>query len=199
MKKINVLKKIAATLAAATMMITAICVSASAENKAYVISGDEFRTAYSATGADTKDYVTFKQLGSYELQFNFELNSGIIKTYTALSPKMKGITAYIPMQDMLDKLKITAADVKCITITGPSYDNVEKMSFTLNGTSNASASSAAAPAGNSTTSSPVISKEAGSGDQNPSTGVDDIVLPLTIAGAFGLVSTAAFITRKRFK
>ncbi len=124
-------QKLAAILAAATMMISAASISASAESKAFIISGDEFRTAYSTTGEEIINYVTFRQIENYELRFDFRLKNGITKTYTAFSTHLKDTVAYIPMQDMLNKLKISADDIIEITVSGDSSDNVEKMSFSL--------------------------------------------------------------------
>lgn len=205
MKTTKLTQKIAAIFAAATMMIAAVTVSASAETK-YMISGDEFRAAYSQTGEKTINYVTFKNIENYELQFCFKLNSGITKTYTAFSTHLKAPTSYIPMQDMLDKLKITADDIEFITVSGISSDNVERMSFSL--TDNTKVTTVAFAGAGSSVETPAAAaeeevtamphaaapeKEAApaalqasvSADKNPSTGVADITVPLILAAVFG--------------
>lgn len=186
----------------------------SAETGAYIIGGDDFRAAYSETGENTKSYVTFKELGSYELRYNFRLTSGLTKTYTALSPKMKGITAYIPMQDMLDKLHISAEDVSEIVIDGPSFDNVAKISFSLGSAAPAAAQAvpAAAPAApekvtatttvsyNGDLISPSTDVQApAQAEENPSTGVDDVAVPLAAAAVFAATALIAVSTRKKLK
>ncbi len=130
MKKIT--KIIAAVLAAATIAITA-SVAASAEGKMFVISGDDFRAAYSVSGENIINYITFKKIENYQLQFVFRTKNGMSKTYTAESTHLKAAISYLPMQDMLDKLRISADDIADITISGASFDNIEKMSFSLNG------------------------------------------------------------------
>ncbi len=215
-------RKFVAVLAAAMTMMSVGAFAASAESTApasliatveaesdsYIIEGDDFRAAYSETGENTKSYVTFKELGSYELQYNFRLNSGITKTYTAFSPKMKGITAYIPMQDMLDKLHITAADVNEIVINGPSFSNVERISFRLD-IATPVTKTTATPQNVTTTTTvsyngDIISpstdvQQPASGEENPSTGVADVTLPLAAAAVCGTIALIAITTRRRTK
>ena len=130
MKKFT--KTIAAIMAAATIAISA-SVAASAANTAFVISGDDFRAAYSTSGEDIINYITFKKVENYELRFTFKMKNGTEKTYTAESTHLSDTIAYLPMQDMLDKLKISADDIVDISISGKSLDNVAKMAFSLNG------------------------------------------------------------------
>lgn len=137
------IKTIAALMAAAMISVSA-SVAASAANAPFVISGDDFRAAYSTSGEDIINYITFKKIENYELQFTFKLKNGAEKTYTAQSTHLSDTIAYLPMQDMLDKLKISADDIIEISISGDSLDNVAVMAFSLNGDAIVNAAAGAA-------------------------------------------------------
>lgn len=126
------MRTIAAIMAAA-MIAVSVSAAASAADSPFVISGDDFRAAYSTSGKDIINYITFKKVENYELLFTFKLKNGTEKAYTAQSTHLSDTVAYLPMQDMLDKLKISADDITGISVSGDSLDNVVKMSFSLKG------------------------------------------------------------------
>ena len=173
-KNIMKIRTLISTIIAAAVMTAVGTVSAFAQAGSYTISGSDIKAAFDKSGTSTMAYVTFKDLGSYELQFNFKLSSGITKTYTVISNRTKDYTAYVPMQDMLDRLKFTAADITDLTVNGPSVGDVTAISLSLSAPTNVVTTSAGT---------------ANNGDENPATGSE---APLALLALTGLSGAVAF-------
>ncbi len=190
------IRTLISTILAAAIMAAAGTIAASAENtapaNAIVISGDDIRSAFNTDGTNTKAYVSFKDLGSYELQFNFKLTSGTVKTYTVLSNRTKDLVAYVPMQDMLDRLKFTAADVTDLTVNGPSLADVTAISLSL-ASPTKTTTATAAPSSNVT--APAASTN--SGEENPPTGTGSPLAAFAMASLSGAVVIGSFRLRRK--
>lgn len=186
------IRTLISTLLAAAIMAAAGTAAASAESTApsggIVISGDDIRSAFDTDGTNTKAYVTFRELGTYELQFNFKLAGGMVKTYTVLSNRTKDLVAYVPMQDMLDKLKFTAADVTDLTVNGPSLKDVTAISLSLTvPTKTTTSAPAAAP----------LSPAGTEADKNPATGSKSLAATLAMASLSGAVVVGSLKLRRK--
>lgn len=157
-------------------------VTATATSNAFTISGADIK-AECTNNAKPICYVTFNKFGSFELFFDFTLSNGAVKRYTVNSNKTSDYVAYVPMDDMFAKLNIAAGDIDMLTISGTSIADVAKISL----------NKATATATTVTTSTV---RDDATGDENPHTGVELMVIPaLAAAGIAG----GAFFMKKKHK
>ncbi len=143
------------------------------EDGTFTVNGADIRSVC-AESPDAMVYVTFSKLGSFELFFDFTTNSGAVKRYTVLSNRTIDYVAYVPINDMLTALGITADDVQLLTVSGTSVSDVTEVSLDRK----------------------VLLAVSDGDDINPGTGAE---LPIAVAGVFGAAALASLALRRKNK
>lgn len=212
--KITVLgRKVTGIIMAAMIAVSAVAVSASAQSEyitaenavAREIDAQEWELvdptsmtdANATAGGQMKLMVSFTEAlaEGYEIQINFTTASGMKKTFTASTQKPPMQTNYscIPIRDIFDKLGLGGETLTSVTFTGKSADKITNIQFV---TGPAGASAAAAGSGVQPSSGTTV-PAASTGEENPATGVDDLVLPVALTCVFGTAAVAVATARKR--
>lgn len=176
--------------------------------------------ANATAGGNMRLMVTFTEAfeEGYEIQINFTTASGVTKTYTASTqvPPMKTNYSCIPIRDMFDKLHLGGQELTSVTFTGKSAGEITSISY-INGkvmslpaapAKTASAAETKAPAAETITkhasdktsasaAAPAADTTLQHADKNPSTGVEDLTVPLALTCFCGVAVILSMNTRKR--